>query len=186
MTYIEENLVKNEEIVYLGKIHWMVFHSSLLSYILVIIAPNGFMTMILFPIYIFVLFFNSVSFFGTECGITNKRIIFKKGLFIKETIEINYEKIESIMIDQGIIERIFNYGTVIIIGTGGTTSKIKGIKDPITFKNKYVNGFSLEDKELITKELEVFKIDQKKEEQFIYSHIAVSIVFVVIKLILSF
>ena len=37
-------------------------------------------------------------------------------------------------IDQGIMGRIFNYGTVHVRGTGGTMSTFPYIKDPLTLR----------------------------------------------------
>jgi hypothetical protein len=55
-----------------------------------------------------------------EWLLTSRRVIIKVGLISRRTIEMNLERIESIGVDQGIFGRIFGYGTITMIGTGGT------------------------------------------------------------------
>jgi len=51
--------------------------------------------------------------------ITNYRIITKKGFIRKEERELMYDKITDVYVDQGILGRIFNFGTVIPISGSG-------------------------------------------------------------------
>jgi uncharacterized membrane protein YdbT with pleckstrin-like domain len=71
----------------------------------------------------------------TECVLTNKRIILKKGGLIKlDSSELLLRKVESIKIHQGLIGQIFDCGTVTVIGTGGSKSSFVGIADPFVFR----------------------------------------------------
>ncbi len=72
----------------------------------------------------------------TELVVTSKRVIGKFGFIRRETIEILHQKIESVKVDQGIWGRIFNFGDVIIQGSGGATSPVKFIKNPVEFRKK--------------------------------------------------
>lgn len=65
---------------------------------------------------------------------TNKRVISKIGLFRRITDELSLSKVESVKVDQGIIGRIFNFGTVSIIGTGGSRAVMKPIVSPVEFR----------------------------------------------------
>jgi len=51
--------------------------------------------------------------------ITNYRIITKKGFIRKEERELMYDKITDVYVTQGILGRIFNFGTVIPISASG-------------------------------------------------------------------
>jgi uncharacterized membrane protein YdbT with pleckstrin-like domain len=62
----------------------------------------------------------------------------KVGLVSRKTIELNLEKVESIGVEQSILGRIFDYGTIVIIGTGGTREPFRAIRDPLGFR-KAVN-----------------------------------------------
>jgi uncharacterized membrane protein YdbT with pleckstrin-like domain len=73
----------------------------------------------------------------SEFAITNKRIIIKVGLFSRYTLEMNLNKIESINVNQSVLGRMLGYGTIVVIGTGGTKEPFAGISDPITFRKKF-------------------------------------------------
>jgi hypothetical protein len=45
-------------------------------------------------------------------------------------------KIETVGVDQSIPGRIFNYGTIIVTGTGGTQEPFKDIANPLAFRKQ--------------------------------------------------
>jgi hypothetical protein len=47
-----------------------------------------------------------------------------------------HSKVESFHVDQGIIGRIFNFGTVVINGTGGAKTPIPKISAPLIFRRQ--------------------------------------------------
>ena len=75
-----------------------------------------------------------VYYLTTELAVTNKRIISETGFIRRKTVEINIAKLESIMVDQGILARIFKFGSVTASGTGGSIAPIKGIYNPLAFR----------------------------------------------------
>ncbi|HKZ43515.1 MAG TPA: PH domain-containing protein [Anaerolineales bacterium] len=77
-----------------------------------------------------------ITLYTTEFAITNLRIIAKKGLIRRHTIEMLITKIESVSVNQNIIGRLLNYGSVIVTGTGGTRESFNGIYDPLDVKKK--------------------------------------------------
>jgi uncharacterized membrane protein YdbT with pleckstrin-like domain len=50
---------------------------------------------------------------------------------------MNLSKIESVNVDQGILGRILGYGTIRIIGTGGTKEAFPKILNPLEFRKKF-------------------------------------------------
>ena len=50
---------------------------------------------------------------------------------------MNLTKIESVNVDQSILGRILGYGTIGIIGTGGTKEQFNDIRKPLTFRKKF-------------------------------------------------
>jgi len=66
----------------------------------------------------------------TKFIVTNKRIIFKQGWITSKTTEININQIESARIEQNIYQKMFDYGNLIIGGTGATLLKISNINNP--------------------------------------------------------
>jgi len=73
---------------------------------------------------------------GTELAVTSRRVIAKFGFIKRTTIELNHSKVESFHVEQGILGRIFGFGTLHINGTGGGITPVPGIADPLGFRRK--------------------------------------------------
>jgi hypothetical protein len=63
--------------------------------------------------------------------VTNRRIIYKKGWVRLKTNEMNLDKVES----QPILGRIFDFGTVKVLGTGEGLETLHTIASPIKLRN---------------------------------------------------
>jgi uncharacterized membrane protein YdbT with pleckstrin-like domain len=70
--------------------------------------------------------------------VTNFRIIYKAGLVRRDTVEILIDKVESVDVDQSIMGRLLDYGTVTIRGTGAGFEPLKGIARPIELRSHIV------------------------------------------------
>ena len=79
----------------------------------------------------------------TELAITKHKVIDKTGFIRRNTIELRLSKVEGLSVDQGVLGRIFNFGTINITGTGGIKTPIPYIKNPVEFR-RVLNEF-LED-----------------------------------------
>ena len=79
----------------------------------------------------------AITYYTTELAITNKRVIAKFGLIRRYTVEMNISKVESIQVEQGLIGRIFNFGTVIVAGAGDPKAPIIGISTPLEFRKMF-------------------------------------------------
>jgi uncharacterized membrane protein YdbT with pleckstrin-like domain len=78
--------------------------------------------LIYWSVLIFFIVKNLITYFTTEYAITSTRVISKEGLIRRDIEEINLSSIESINVNQTIVGRILNYGTIVISGRG--TSKV--------------------------------------------------------------
>jgi uncharacterized membrane protein YdbT with pleckstrin-like domain len=72
---------------------------------------------------------------STEIAVTDRRIIYKRGLIQRHTIEINMDKVESVDVDQSILGRLFDYGTITVRGTGEGIEPLRNISTPIALRN---------------------------------------------------
>ncbi|MBK9107297.1 MAG: PH domain-containing protein [Saprospiraceae bacterium] len=99
-TYAERHLLKGESILHETTYHWVHF-----------ISWKALISLFIIPI---------IQQLTDEFVITNRRIIIKKGLIRIWTFEMSLRKIESVFVDQSILGRILNFGTVTITGSGGT------------------------------------------------------------------
>ena len=60
----------------------------------------------------------------------------KTGFIRRHSLETFLTMIEGIVIDQDILGRIFNYGSIIVTGTGGTKEPFQKVKSPLKFRTK--------------------------------------------------
>lgn len=129
-SYVEDALVKDERIVYLGHISlWPLWHLIAFG---VILVPVGVGLILLGIAY--------VRFKSTELGVTTKRIIVKHGFVSRQTIEINLSKAESVQVDQSVWGRMFNFGTLVISGTGTSHAPLTGIAEPMAFRRAFIEA----------------------------------------------
>ncbi len=70
----------------------------------------------------------------TEIAITNKRLVFKRGLVARYVGEMSVDRIESVNVLQSVWGRILNYGRLIVHGMGVGEIILPPIEDPIKFR----------------------------------------------------
>jgi uncharacterized membrane protein YdbT with pleckstrin-like domain len=124
-SYIESTLIEGEQIVYTG-------HVSLWS-----LTPLILLGLVLLPLFGVGLIFWLMAFIrykSTEVAITNKRVIAKSGFISRKTIEMSLSKVESVQVDQSLLGRVFDFGTLIVSGAGNPQAPIPGISDPMSFR----------------------------------------------------
>ena len=130
-SYINQILIDGEQVIYQARLSlWSQFVLILLG-------------VVLLPLYGFGLVLFLWAWLickTTELAITNKRIISKSGFIKRTTMELRLDKIESIKVDQGILGRILNYGSITISGTGGDKTPIESIADPLQFQKYFMSA----------------------------------------------
>jgi uncharacterized membrane protein YdbT with pleckstrin-like domain len=70
----------------------------------------------------------------TEIGVSDIRLIYKRGLVARAVGEINIDRIEGVNVLQGILGRVFGYGRVMVRGMGVGEVILPPIAQPIRFK----------------------------------------------------
>ena len=70
---------------------------------------------------------------NTEYYITNRRLIVKKGILERQTTELRLNKCEGVMVEQSMLGRLFNYGTISIT-TGEVINNYQFLARPIKFR----------------------------------------------------
>jgi uncharacterized membrane protein YdbT with pleckstrin-like domain len=63
-------------------------------------------------------------------------VIVKVGLVQRQTLELLLRQVEAISVDQSIMGRVFNYGSVTLSGTGGVRGVFHNIAAPLEFRRK--------------------------------------------------
>ena len=130
-SYIEGALIKDEKVVYTGNISlWSLAPLIVLGFATIWIIGLG----LIFWIMAY------IRYTTTELAFTNKRVIAKFGFISRQTIELNISKVESIQVNQGVLGRIFNFGTSVISGAGNPQAPIPGISDPMSFRRVFMES----------------------------------------------
>ena len=112
--YIADTLIEGEKVTYEAKLHWVIFLSF-----------RSLFTLMLHPL---------IERISSEFAVTNKRVIWKQGILRMTTGEMNLGKIENVQVHQNIIGRMLDYGTVVLVGTGGTHEPFDLISAPLLFR----------------------------------------------------
>ncbi len=136
--YIESNLSKGEDILYRTKLHWIIYAPpaflSLVALLFIADLESAFfIIIILVPIWGLCY----IARMSSEYGITNKRLILKYGIIRRQTQEILLTKAESIQVDQDILGRMLDYGTIRISGTGSSENVFPKIEQPLEFRRQF-------------------------------------------------
>jgi uncharacterized membrane protein YdbT with pleckstrin-like domain len=136
-SYVDNNLSDGEQVVYRTRIHPIVFLPPALFILGGIgagVIVNDQIGVIVLGMGVLMLIGAWVRQWSSEFAVTNRRVIVKVGFISRRTIEINLSKVESVEVNQDIFARMFNYGTILVIGTGGTKEPFALIDDPLAFR----------------------------------------------------
>ncbi len=141
MGYIENNLLPEEKVVYWAKLHPVIFLPPLILAFLGL-AAFAVSSLVAVLILLFALFLGLdryVRLITCEFAVTNRRVLIKTGIIRRHTLELLLGRVETVGVDQGIFGRILNYGTITVIGTGGTRELFTGIAKPLEFRKAVQN-----------------------------------------------
>jgi uncharacterized membrane protein YdbT with pleckstrin-like domain len=140
MSYVQNNLLPNEQVTYWAKLHWVIYAlpaSVFIIAILVALGGGGWIAGTAIGVVAVVLFIPPwIRSTSSEFAITNKRVLIKVGLIRRHSLELLLQKIEGIGVDQGILGRILGYGTITVSGVGGTKEAFALISNPLEFRRQ--------------------------------------------------
>jgi len=157
MSYIESNLVPGETVIYQTRLHWvvMVWHIVLGSLLLglpgVLLLYYAISQTGIEPLTLHILEGGGIALLvcgfvvilkgimlrnATEMAVTNRRVVIKTGLVSRKTIEMLLNKVESIEVRETPVGRMLGYGTIVVIGTGGTPEPFHKVAHPLEFRSQ--------------------------------------------------
>jgi uncharacterized membrane protein YdbT with pleckstrin-like domain len=150
MSYVDKILEPGETVLYRTTISWTVYAQGLYVGLAALACACGAFDLSigwLYPvagalalIALVVLGFAHVRRASTEIAVTDKRIIFKRGLIRRHTVEMNMQKVESVDVDQTLLGRLFNYGDVTVRGVGSTFERLDFIDAPLRLRTTVTAG----------------------------------------------
>ena len=148
-SFVDKNLLPGEAVVYRTKLHWSNFVKLGLS-TLILLAAAVFFLYLKSQGWQFWLYCSLASLLGailtalaivityvtSEFAVTNKRVLIKVGFIQRTSFELLLKQVESILVEQGIVGRMLGFGTIIVIGTGGSKEEFDYISDPLEFRKQ--------------------------------------------------
>lgn len=142
MSYIEENLMNGENILYRARLHWVVFFWPVIWFVVAIVffSRGGDVAVTVGRLFILIgiakAISSYISFSTSEFAVTNQRVIAKVGFIRRNSLEVLLGKIEAIQVNQDILGRILGYGSITVSGTGGTRDPFHNISNPLELRRK--------------------------------------------------
>jgi uncharacterized membrane protein YdbT with pleckstrin-like domain len=154
MSYVQDNLMPNEKVLFTARIHPAIFISSFVSLLIgvAVLLLSFYMSNMhafggtYFPLVLILLavltFLSAISsglralitMTTTEFAVTDRRVIAKSGFIRRHTLEMLLTKVESVAVNQHMTGRMMNFGSVTVTGTGGTKESFTAIAEPFTVR----------------------------------------------------
>lgn len=148
MSYVRKVLLPGEQVVYETGLHWLVYGRAIFVFLVAVALAVAavyaasdaapllqIIAALLALLGLFFMLAAALRRASTELAVTDQRVVFKRGIIARHTIEMNRSKVESVDVDQSLLGRVFGYGTVLLRGTGGSLEPMAMVADPLTFRS---------------------------------------------------
>lgn len=141
MSYATDNLLPGEKVMYEARLHWIIFSWPLVLVVIGLVMLIGGRAMAVVG-GLFILLgagmglVAATKYWSSEFAVTDKRVLIKVGWISRRSLETLLAKVEGIGVEQGLSERMLNYGTIVVTGTGGTHERFNGIAAPLAFRQQ--------------------------------------------------
>jgi uncharacterized membrane protein YdbT with pleckstrin-like domain len=147
--YIDDILQPGEKVLYSTNAHWIFYLPAIAAWIVAAIllvlsrmtSTEGIVLLCLSAsavVALAALYWTVKAWFHrwtTETDVTNMRVVHKTGFIKRRTFEMSLDKVESVDVNQSILGRILNYGSVTVRGVGEGAETINTIASPLDFRS---------------------------------------------------
>jgi uncharacterized membrane protein YdbT with pleckstrin-like domain len=141
MSFVEANLLNGEKVEHVSRLHWKVYIAPvflavclLTLGIVVFVYKYNIIGLILFIFSGLLVYTPYLIVNKSEFAVTSKRVIIKVGILKTRSLELFLSKIEGITVNQSVFGNMFNFGDIVITGSGGTKEMFSGIQSPLDFR----------------------------------------------------
>jgi uncharacterized membrane protein YdbT with pleckstrin-like domain len=145
MSYVDENLIAGEQVQHKSHLHWIAYVPSVLFAVLLLClsafalySPDipkevAWLFLALVPLPIVKTY---IVCMNSEFAVTDKRVLLKTGVIRRHTFETLVTQVENIAVDQSVLGRMLDYGTITVTGTGATKETFARIAAPLEFRRQ--------------------------------------------------
>ena len=152
MSYVQRVLQPGETLIYATRLHWLVYARAIGLVIVAAVLAVGAagiataeLQMLLWACAGGLLLLGVIAGIAaamrrasTELAVTDHRVIYKRGIVGRYTIEMARSKVESVDVVQSFLGRIFNFGTILVRGTGGSLEPFRDVEDPLRLRSAII------------------------------------------------
>ena len=155
MSFFDDNLGKNEQLVYSAKISKVCLIIDLvLCIVIALICAMVSFWFIMFGMLLLVkIIYDLVVVFSTKLGFSNKRILGKIGFLTTDSMDSPLSKIQNVSIRRGLFGKIFGYGGIAVTTASGSYRFGYVIK-PNEFKSELMEAIDKAEEEKMLKQAE--------------------------------
>ena len=146
--YIDDILQPGEKVLYSTNAHWIFYWPAIAAWMVAIAflvlsrtvadTPELICLSLAAISAIAALYWTFKAWFHrwtTETDVTNMRVVHKTGFVRRRTFEMSLDKVESVDVNQSILGRLLNYGSVTVRGVGEGAETIDTIASPLAFRS---------------------------------------------------
>jgi len=152
MAYYTKVLQPDETVKVVGRLHWSIYIRGLVVLAVAVVMLVGSLRLsdpegqryaqwaagVVGVLGLLLLLGAWIRRRATEIVVTDLRVIYKVGVLSRRTVEMNVSKIETVDVEQGLAGRIWDYGTLLIRGTGSGFEPLEGVGSPLSIRNAIV------------------------------------------------
>jgi uncharacterized membrane protein YdbT with pleckstrin-like domain len=154
MNYLEKTAIQGEMLIGRASFSWLyllialgpLWFTLILAYIALQYLTRHFLSGMISP-HLVDLGFIALLVIGTwrylamalpwvtmEIAVTTTRVVYSRGLLARQVDEISINRIQGINLNQTLLGRCFNFGSLCIIGNGMDQINLPPISNPVAFR----------------------------------------------------
>ena len=154
MAYYTKVLQPVETVRIVGRLHWLIFRRAILLLIAAAVLAGSatwlsdavwqhnvlIAAAVVAVVAVVAFIVEWIRRQATEFVVTNMRVIYKRGLISRHTVEMNISKVETVDVEQSALGRMLDYGTVLVRGTGEGLEPLCHVASPLALRNAITVG----------------------------------------------
>ena len=140
--YTDRSARSGEYLIHQARLHPIIFAPAIFLAVagVLIVGASAGLGLILIALAILKFLAKVVEQSTTEIAVTSERIVYKIGLIRRATSEMNIRKVESVLISQSVLGRMFGYGTLVVRGTGQGIEPLRKVASPLALRRSILEA----------------------------------------------